>query len=94
MWYRSARNDSPAFRAGLTKGLTLLAVNLRAYDADVLRDAVTAAATPGSPPIELLLKDGSDYRIARIDWRGGLRYPALERIEGTADLLTPILSPR
>lgn len=86
--------DSPAFRAGLTKGLTLLAVNLRAYDADVLRDAVTAAATPAGPPIELLLKDGSDYRIVRIDWRGGLRYPALERIEATADLLTPILSPR
>ncbi len=86
--------DSPAFRAGLTKGLTLLAVNLRAYDADVLRDAVTAAAKPDGPLVELLLKDGSDYRIARIDWRGGLRYPFLERIDGTADLLTPILSAR
>ena len=86
--------DGPAFRAGLTKDLTLLAVNLRAYDADVLRDAVTAAAKPGGPPVELLLKDGSDYRIARIDWRGGLRYPALERVEGKADLLTPILTAR
>jgi len=86
--------DGPAFRAGLTKGLTLLAINMRAYDADALRDAVTAAAKPGGPSIELLLKDGGDYRIARIDWRGGLRYPALERIEGKADLLTPILSAR
>ncbi len=86
--------DSPAFRAGLTKDLTLLAVNLRSYEADVLRDAVTAAAKPGGLPVELLLKDGSDYRIARIDWRGGLRYPALERIDGKADLLTPILSAR
>jgi hypothetical protein len=42
----------------------------------------------------LLLKDGSDYRIARIDWRGGLRYPALERIDSTVDFLTPILSAR
>jgi predicted metalloprotease with PDZ domain len=86
--------DSPAFRAGLTRGLTLLAVNLRAYTADGLRDAVTAAANPGGSPVELLLKDGSDYRIARIDWRGGLRYPVLERIDGKADLLTPILSAR
>lgn len=86
--------DGPAFRAGLTKGLTLLAVNLRAYDADVLRDAVTAAAQPGGQLVELLLKDGSDYRIARIDWRGGLRYPTLERIDGRSDLLTLILSPR
>ncbi len=86
--------DGPAFRAGLTKDLTLLAVNLRAYDADVLRDAVTAAAKPGGAPVELLLKDGSDYRIARIEWRRGLRYPTLERIEGKADLLTPIMAPR
>ncbi len=86
--------DSPAFRAGLTKGLTLLAVNLRAHDADVLRDAVTAAAKPDGPPVELLLKDGSDYRIARIDWRGGQRYPALERIDRKVDLLTRILSAR
>jgi predicted metalloprotease with PDZ domain len=86
--------ESPAFRAGLTRGLTLLAVNLRAYDADVLRDAVTAAALPGGQPVELLLKDGSDYRMARIDWRGGLRYPVLERIDGKADLLTSILSAR
>jgi predicted metalloprotease with PDZ domain len=84
--------DSPAFRAGLTKGLTLLAVNLRAYDADRLRDAVTAAKD--GQPIELLLKDGPDYRVVRIDWRGGLRYPQLERIEGSEDWLTPLLTSR
>jgi len=86
--------DGPAFRAGLTRGLTLLAVNMRAYDADVLRDAIAAAAKPSGPLVELLLKDGNEYRMARIEWRGGLRYPALERIEGRADLLTPILSAR
>ena len=83
--------DGPAFKAGLARGLSLLAVNLRAYKPDVLRDAITAAKT-GAQPIELLLKDGNDYRIVRIDYRGGLRYPKLERIEGSEDLLTPILS--
>ena len=85
--------DGPAFRAGLAKELTLLAVNLRAYKPEVLQDAIVAAKT-GEQPIELLLKDGSDYRIVRIVYRGGLRYPTLERIEGRPDLLTPILSAR
>lgn len=85
--------DSPAFRAGLTTGLSVLAVDWRAYDADVLAGAITAAKDRPQP-IELLVKEGSDYRVARIDWHGGLRYPQLERIEGTDDLLTPILSAR
>ena len=84
---------SPAFTAGLAKGLNLMAVNLRGYKPDVLKDAVTAAKS-GTQPIELLLKDGNDFRIVRIDYRGGLRYPKLERIEGKADLLTPIFSAR
>lgn len=45
-------------------------------------------------PIELLVKDGSEYRTVRIDYRGGLRHPTLERIEATQDWLTPILSAR
>ena len=47
-----------------------------------------------SQAIELLFKDGTDYRVKRIDYAGGLRYPQLERIEGAPDRLTPILSAR
>ena len=85
--------DGPAFKAGLRSGLTLVAVNLREYKGDILQDAVTDAKN-GKAPIELLVKQGDDYRIVRIDYHGGLRYPALERIEGRPDLLTPILSAR
>jgi predicted metalloprotease with PDZ domain len=85
--------DGPAFRAGLAKGPTVLAVNLRAYKAELLQEAITAAKA-GALPIELLLKDGNEFRIVRIEYRGGLRYPKLERVEGTPDLLTPILSAR
>ena len=85
--------DGAAFKAGLSPGLTLVAVNLHAYKPDVLRDAVTDARKDKAP-IELLLKDDDDYRIVRLDWHGGLRYPTLERIEGRPDLLTAILSPR
>ena len=90
---RDVQWDGPAFKAGLSSGLTVVAVNLRGYKAEVLQEAV-AAAKKGTAPIELLVKDGDDYRVVRIDWHGGLRYPALERIEGTPDLLTAILGPR
>ena len=85
--------DGPAFRAGLARGPTLVAVNLREYKPEVLRAAISAAKG-GSEPIELLVKDGSQYRQIRVDYHAGLRYPRLERIEGTKDWLTAILAPR
>jgi predicted metalloprotease with PDZ domain len=90
---RGVQWDGPAFKAGLRSGLVLVAVNLRGYTPEVLRNAVTAAKGDAAP-IELLLKDGDDYRVVRVDWHGGLRYPVLERIDGRPDLLTAILSPR
>lgn len=85
--------ESPAFRAGLASGPTLLAVNFQEYKPELLRAAITAAKERGEP-IDLLVKDGAEYRVARIDYRGGLRYPMLERIEGSKDWLTPIMSAR
>ena len=36
----------------------------------------------------------AQYRVVRLEYRGGLRYPTLERIEGAKDWLTPIMSAR
>jgi predicted metalloprotease with PDZ domain len=87
------RWDSPAFNAGLGTGATVIAVNGQAYDKDVLEEAVKAAKT-GTAPIELMVKEFDRYRTVAIDYHGGLRYPHLERIEGTPDRLTPILTAR
>jgi predicted metalloprotease with PDZ domain len=84
---------SPAFAAGLTKGMSVVAVNDRAYKAERLEAAVRANRD-GSTPIRLLVKDGETYRTAVIDWRGGLRYPRLERVAGAVDRLAAIQSPR
>ncbi|WP_454758744.1 M61 family metallopeptidase [Caulobacter segnis] len=84
----------PAFKAGLTQGLTVVAVNGEAFDGDKLKAAVTAAKTPENPLVELLLKDGSRYRMVKIDYRGGLRYPRLEKIPGVPSRLDDILTPR
>jgi len=84
----------PAFKAGLTQGVTLVAVNGETYDADKLKDAIRAAAKPEGALVELLIKDGDRYRMVKIDWRGGLRYPRLERIAGTPARLDDILAAR
>jgi predicted metalloprotease with PDZ domain len=86
------RWDGPAFKAGIGSGTTVVAVNGLAYDKDVLDEAVTAAKT--GAPIELMLRDFDIYRTVKLDYRGGLRYPHLERIEGKPDTLTPMLTAR
>ena len=80
--------DSPAFEAGLTVSTRILAVDGIAYDADRLKAAITAAKD--GPPISLLVKNGDHFQTIAITYKGGLRYPRLERIAGTPDLLSEI----
>jgi predicted metalloprotease with PDZ domain len=58
------------------------------------KDAVKAAAKPEGALVELLVKEGSRYRMVKIDYRGGLRYPRLERVAGTPARLDDILAAR
>jgi predicted metalloprotease with PDZ domain len=87
-----ARWDGPAFKAGITPGSTIVAVDSREFSADRLHDAVDASAK--GTPVELLVKNGEIYKTYRIDYRDGLKYPHLERIAGTPDRLGAILAPR
>ena len=87
------RWDGPAFNAGLGSGTQVIAVNDVEYSKDVLEDAVKAAKTDKAP-IRLMVKEFDRYRTVQIDYHGGLRYPHLERIEGTPDYLTPIFTAR
>jgi hypothetical protein len=41
-----------------------------------------------------MVKEFDRYRTVGIDYHGGLRYPHLERIEGTPDRLSAIFAPR
>ena len=85
--------DGPAFRSGLSIGYTLLAVNGLAYKVDRLKAGITAAKA-AHEPIELLLRRDDRYVTVRIDYHDGLRYPRLERIEGTPDRLADIYRAR
>lgn len=86
--------DSPAFKAGIVSGSTVLAVNGTAYSPDGLKTAITAAA--GGEPLDLLVRRGDQFRTVRLDYTGGLRWPWLERAApGTAPTgLDQLLAPR
>jgi len=84
--------DGPAFKAGITVSTKILAVNGIAYSADRIKGAITAATS--GKPIELLIRNGDHFRTVTMNYTGGLRYPRLERIEGTPDLLGRIFEAR
>ena len=87
--------DSPAFKAGMSPGMSIIAVNGREYSADVLKDVVTAAAEKDNKdPIQLLVKDFDEYRTLSIDYHGGLKYPHLEQVKGQRDYLGKLLAQR
>ena len=86
------RWNGPAFKAGVASGSTVVAINGREFSAERLKDAV--GATSKGEPLDLLVKTGDRYRTFRIDYKDGLKYPHLERINGTPDRLTAILSAR
>jgi predicted metalloprotease with PDZ domain len=70
--------DSPAFKAGLTAGNQIVAINGIPFDPDVLKEAVTADVG-SKDAIELILKTTDRYKVVHLDYHGGLRYPHLER---------------
>jgi predicted metalloprotease with PDZ domain len=85
--------DSPAFETGLDVGDTIVAVGGREYSDDRLKDAITANKG-GAAPVALLVKSGTRYRDVRIDYRGGLRYPKLEKTGAGEGGLDRLLAPR
>jgi predicted metalloprotease with PDZ domain len=81
--------DGVAFRAGLAGNTTIVAVNNKVFKPEVLKAAVKAAKD-SKAPIELLVRKGNNLRTIPLDYHGGLRYPRLERINGTPDRLEAI----
>jgi len=84
--------DSPSSRAGIAPGARLTAVNGRRYSKEVLREAIQATTSGGK--LELLVENSEFFETYRIDYTGGLRYPALERAKEAPDLLSQIIAPR
>ena len=81
-----------AYKAGITSGMRVVAVNDRAYTPDLLRDALRAGKDNASP-IRLLVLNDDYYSTCTIDYHGGERFPHLVRQEGKPDYLDDLSKP-
>jgi predicted metalloprotease with PDZ domain len=88
-----AAPGSPAFRAGLGPGMTIIAVNGRRFTPSVLKDALLAARD-SHQPIEVLAENGEFYKTYSVPYFDGPRYPHLVRVADRPDFLGDIVKPR
>jgi predicted metalloprotease with PDZ domain len=86
------REGSPAWKAGVGVGMTIYAVNGRSFSRGVWHDAIKASDS-NPPSIALLVKQGDEYQTLALAYHGGLKYPHLVRLPGTADMLSSIMAP-
>jgi predicted metalloprotease with PDZ domain len=78
-----------AAKAGIGPGMKIVAVNGRRFSPDVWHDAIHAAKTSPSP-LELIIENTDYFRVVKLDYHGGEKYPHLVRDESKPDLLTEI----
>ena len=84
---------APAYTAGISTGMKIVAVNGRRFSVDQLRRALVASMD-AKTPMEFIVDNAGYFKTVDVDYRGGLRYPHLERVAGVTDLLTGIAAPR
>jgi predicted metalloprotease with PDZ domain len=84
---------TPAVSAGFLPGMHVVGVNDRRWSPEAMHQALAAARTTARP-VELLVEEGDFLRSVRLDYKGGDRYPHLERDAGRPDLLDEILAAR
>ena len=81
-----------ADKAGFGPDMQIIAVNGRAFAPLLLRAAIQHAQGNG-PAVEFIVENTNYYKVIRMDYHGGERYPQLERVEGTPARLDDILQP-
>jgi len=85
--------NGPAFRAGITPGMQVVAVNGRRFTSEVFETALRGTKT-SAEPLQLLVENNDYFKTVSIDYHGGPRFPHLVRIEGKPDLLGDIIKAR
>ena len=76
----------PAAQAGISPGMRLVAVNMRAWTPDNMRDALLSRQ-----PFELLVNNDGVLKVVKVDYRDGMRSPHLVRNAASPDLLGDII---
>jgi predicted metalloprotease with PDZ domain len=83
----------PAYAAGVSNGMKIVAVNGRRFSVDELKRAI-AGSRAANTPMEFIIDNAGYFKVVSVDYHGGLRYPHLERVVGTNDVLTTIAARR
>jgi predicted metalloprotease with PDZ domain len=83
---------SPADKAGIAPSGKIIGFDGRTFDEDLVHDVVKASAGRKTP-IQVVVEDGVSVRVHEIDYHGGARFPHLERIPGSEDLLSKMIAP-
>ena len=81
---------SPAYKAGITSGMKVAAVNGRVYTQELLEDAIKDSKDAANPIVLLVIVDDY-YKAAAIDYHGGQLYPHLVRDETKPDYLDDLI---
>ena len=85
--------QSAAFRAGLSPGQKVVAIDGRRFTADALHDALRAHKG-NTTPLQLIVSNGDFLRTVAFDASQGERHPHLVRVGGTEDVLAKIYAPK
>jgi predicted metalloprotease with PDZ domain len=86
---------SIAYKAGLGPGMKLIAINGRKATEELLHAAIRDAKT-STEPIEFIVDNAGYFKIVKLDYHEGEKYPHLLRSEAPdylSDILKPLLKP-
>jgi len=84
---------APAYTAGVSSGMKIVAVNGRKFSIDELKRAISGSKSTTSP-LEFIVENGGYFKVVSVNYHDGLRYPHLEPVAGKADMLTTIAAAR
>ena len=84
---------SPAYEAGITSNMKVLAVNGRLYNHDLLIDAIKAAKD-STEPITLLVVNDEFVKTATVNYHSGERFPHLVRNDAVPDGMADLIKPK
>ena len=85
--------DGVAYRAGIPPGAKIVALDGRKFSADRFHETLKAHAG-SSTPLELIVTYDDVFTTYHLDALAGERYPRLERVAGTPDLLEKVYAPK
>jgi predicted metalloprotease with PDZ domain len=82
-----------AAKAGIGPGMKIIAVDGKAYSAEVLRDFVRATTDPKQRRIDLLIDNEGHVANHQLTYGEGEKYPVLARDGSKPDTLSKIIAP-